>query len=123
MGKRNGSHAYVIIVCGVKAWPADPGPAKTDAAIDSSRFSTAERNVHDALAAELTGDNARRAELLSQALDDDPNCKAARWQAGFVKLDGTWLTPQDAEQKYSSDPKLGEYRQKRNQDAAAGLFS
>ena len=71
----------------------------------------------------MTGDHARRAELLSEALEDDPNCKTARWQAGFVKLDGEWLTQQDAEQKYSSDPKLGEYRQKRDQDTAAGLFS
>jgi hypothetical protein len=96
---------------------------KSDAAVDSARVSTAERDVRDALAAELAGDNDRRAELLSQALNQDPNCKSARWQAGFVKLDGTWLTPQDAEHKYSSESKLGEYRQKRNSDASAGLFS
>jgi hypothetical protein len=123
MWKMSGILGVIVLACGAKGWAADSTPAKPNATIDSSRFSTADRDVHDALAAELTGDNARRAELLSQALEDDPNCKTARWQAGFVKLDGAWITPQDAEQKFSSDPKLGEYRQKRDQDAAAGFFS
>ncbi len=119
----SGTLATILLLCGATSWAGDAGPAKTAAISDSSRVSTSERNVRDAFAAELAGDNARRAEALSQALDQDPNCKSARWQAGFVKLDGAWLTPQDAGEKYSSDSKLREYRQKRDQDAAAGLFT
>ena len=115
--------AAFVVLFGSRSWAADAATGKSDASVDSSRFSTAERNVRDAIAAELTGDNARRAELLSQALEQDPNCQSALWQAGFVKLGGSWLTPQAAGEKYSTDQKLSDYRKKRDQDAAAGLFT
>ena len=79
--------------------------------------------MREALTAELSGDNARRDELLAQALKEDPNCRPARWQSGFVSLDDHWLTPEQASQKFSSDRALADYRRRRDAAADAGLFA
>jgi hypothetical protein len=78
--------------------------------------------VRQALAAELAGDDARRDELLADALKQDPNCRPARWQSGYISLDEHWLTLEQAEQKRASDRALAEYRQRRDAAADAGLF-
>jgi hypothetical protein len=123
MGKLIGVlSAGVVLVFGLAAWGTDATPAAKSAR-DSSSASTANRYVRQALAAELAGDDARRNELLKQALAADPNCRAARWQLGYVSLDGKWLSPQEADRKYSSDRNLAEYRKRRDQAAAAGLFT
>ena len=90
---------------------------------DPPRLSAAERLVRDALAAELAGDNARRDELLSQALNEDPNCHSARWQSGYVSLEGKWASADDAQRRFSTDRNLVEYRRRRAAAEAAGALS
>jgi hypothetical protein len=123
MGKGIGILAAgAVLLGGFAAWAANAGPTKK-AGSDSAPISTAERLVREALAAELAGDNARRAELLAQALEADPNCRAARWQSGYVNLEGKWLTPSEAAQKFSADRSLAEYRRRRDAAAGEGLFA
>src|SRR5947209_461869 len=115
--------AAVVLVGGLAAGGTDATPATKSAHDSSGGGSAADHYVREALAAEIAGDNARRNELLNQALAADPNCRAARWQLGYVSFDGKWLTPQEADRKYSSDRILAEYRKRRDQAAAAGAFS
>ena len=114
--------AAVVLVGGLAAWGTDATPA-AKSAHDSSDASAADHYVRQALAAEVAGDDARRNELLNQALAADPNCRAARWQLGYVSFDGKWLTPQEADRKYSSDRNLAEYRKRRDRAAATGAFT
>ncbi|HEV3417212.1 MAG TPA: polymorphic toxin-type HINT domain-containing protein [Pirellulales bacterium] len=86
-------------------------------------ISPAERLVREALAAELAGDDAARDTLLVEALQEDPECRAARWQSGYSTVDGKWLTPEEVAKKYASDATLTEYRRRRDKAADAGLFS
>ncbi|HEV2968361.1 MAG TPA: polymorphic toxin-type HINT domain-containing protein [Pirellulales bacterium] len=79
--------------------------------------------MREALIAELAGDDTRRDALLAHALQEDPECRAARWQAGYSELEGKWFTPEEVAGKYASDPKLSEYRRRRDHAADAGLFS
>jgi hypothetical protein len=74
--------------------------------------------VREAQAAELAGDNARRAELLAQALKEDPNCRVARWQAGFADVGGTWLTVDEAARQFAADQTLADYRRRREVTAS-----
>jgi hypothetical protein len=90
---------------------------------ESDKHSAAGHLVQEALAAELKGDNDRRDELLAQALTEDPNCRAARWQSGYVEVDGKWITVAEAAEKFAADANLAEYRRRRDQAASAGLFT
>ncbi|HEY2147707.1 MAG TPA: hypothetical protein VGH32_07200, partial [Pirellulales bacterium] len=111
-----------VLLCLDAARAASTEPAK-NAGPQSSALSAADRSVQDALAAELKGDDARRDELLAQALKEDPNCRAARWQSGYVKIDGKWLTVAETATKLAADPNLAEYRRRRDEAAKAGLFT
>ncbi len=115
--------ASPVLVAALVAGPAARG-ADTPRTPTSAppRLSVAERLVREALTAELAGDDARRNELLSQALNEDPNCRPARWQSGCVSVDGKWLTPEDAERRFSNDQNLAEYRRRRGLALLSGLF-
>ena len=102
--------------------PAQGADTPRKPANDPPHLSPADRLVHEALSAELAGDNARRDELLAEALKQDPNCCPARWQSGSVSLDDHWLTPEQAGQRFASDRILAEYRKRRDAAAGAGLF-
>jgi len=69
--------------------------------------------VRDALQAEVDGDSARRAAWLEEALRVDPECESARWQSGFVRIDGQWLSLDAAASKFRSDSTRAEYREVR----------
>ena len=114
--------AGALLLGGLAAWSANAAPAQKPMG-DFAPTSTAERLVREALVAELAGDNVRRAELLAQALKADPNCRAARWQAGYVNLDGKWLNSYEAAKKFAADRNLAEYRRRRDAAAAEGLFT
>ncbi len=70
--------------------------------------------VRAALESELLGPSEVRGELLKQAIARDPNFAPARWQSGFVRWDGQWLTPSEVAQRAASDPLLAEYRKRRD---------
>jgi hypothetical protein len=82
----------------------DPSPATP----------TAAGLVEQALRSELAGDGDQRAVLLKQALELDPNYAPARWQSGYVKVDGSWLSLDEAAQRAAADPQLAAYRKRRD---------
>ena len=135
MGKVRGILAAGVVLAACTAvWSADSTPAakgpqdsakatSASKATESAKANGAARYVREAMAAELAGDDARRNELLAYALSVDPNCRAARWQLGFVTIDGKWLTLEETAHRYSTDRNLAEYRRRRDQAAAAGLFT
>ncbi len=111
----------VATMSGFAVSAADRAP-QNPSADDPAKVSPAERLTREALAAELAGDNARRNELLGQALKEDPNCRPARWHSGFVTIDGTWLSIADAANKFAGDRNLAEYRRRRGDAIDAGLL-
>jgi hypothetical protein len=66
---------------------AAPTGEKADA---NSVQSEVHRLLSDAQAAELDGEVTRRETLLREALVIDPDCEAARWQLGQIKVDDKW---------------------------------
>jgi hypothetical protein len=89
----------------------------------SSATPLADHYVHEALAAELAANNAQRDALLKQALSVDPNCRAARWQLGYVAFEGKWFSPTETADRYSDNSNLAEYRRLRQKAISAGLFN
>lgn len=85
----------------------------TDAGVTArTKDIEAERLVDLAFRAELQGDNAKRQELLQQALQLAPRSEAARWQTGHVRVGRQWLTRHQAERAVAEDPLSGRYRNK-----------
>ena len=82
----------------------DPSPATPSAA----------KLVEQALQSELTGASDQRAALLKRALELDPNYAPARWQSGYVKVDGNWLSLDEAASRAAADPQLAAYRKRRD---------
>ena len=73
--------------------------------------SKADRLVEQVLEAELQGDNAKRKELLDEALRCSPQCEAARWQTGQVRVERKWMTLAESHHAAVQDPLLDRYRQ------------
>ncbi|MCU0959173.1 MAG: HINT domain-containing protein [Pirellulaceae bacterium] len=71
--------------------------------------------VQAALEAEAAGDALRRQALLSEALAKDPDCAAARWHAGFVRIDNRWLTLDQVHDHFLADPRIAAYGRLRDQ--------
>ncbi len=71
--------------------------------------------VKAALQTELDGPSTLRATLLSDALERDPNFAPARWQSGFVRLDGDWVKIDDVPQRATDDKRLTAYRKQRDE--------
>jgi tetratricopeptide (TPR) repeat protein len=80
----------------------------------SDEDSDASSIVQEALQAEVDGDTAQRRALLDRALQLDPNHSAARWHSGYVRLDGAWLTVDEAEQSPSVKVIVAAYQTLRN---------
>jgi Pretoxin HINT domain len=103
----------ILILCGLfVTWSIPWIPVQTAAGnepIDDTATTSAERLVADALRAEITGDAARRAELLSKAINAAPDYAPARWQCGQVCDSGQWLPVDQAQQAAAADPKRAEY--------------
>jgi hypothetical protein len=112
----------VVLLCGSIVAKAGDADGK-GVASDPPNRPPAERLVREALDAELAADNAGRNSLLAEALKQNPNCRPARWQAGYIEIDKRWLTPEQAAAKAATDSSLAEYRRRRADAATAGLFS
>ncbi|HUT88282.1 MAG TPA: polymorphic toxin-type HINT domain-containing protein [Thermoguttaceae bacterium] len=93
-----------------------PGWADEPAATVGEGPSAAEL-TQAALEAEASGDQARRGQLLRQALNVDPQCASARGHAGYVRMGGEWLPVEEAERRGSADRSLAEYRRLRQTHA------
>ncbi len=108
-GTKNMSATLLVIVVLMAPPAVDAGQA---------RSSKADPLVQQALEAELHGDNAKRKDLLEEALRSSPQCESARWQTGQVRVGRKWLTLAEAQQAAAEDPLLGRYRQTRGDCAA-----
>ena len=97
--------SILLVVAFVFSIPA-AGPA-------GARDTAADRLVGQALQAEVGGDNAKRSELLQQALRLSPKCEAARWQTGHVRAERQWLTLPEAENAAATSTMLQRYRKMR----------
>ena len=71
-----------------------------------SATSSPERLVKAALEAELAGPGSERGELLKQALTLDPNHAPARWQAGYIRWDGSRIVCQPGTKRTSASRTL-----------------
>ncbi|HKD37100.1 MAG TPA: hypothetical protein VKB78_09875, partial [Pirellulales bacterium] len=130
MAKIVGSFAAgVLLTSALAAWGTDVTPPSAspnstaaahsqNASAKESVAASAEHYVREAMAAEVAGADVKRNELLRQALAADPNCREARWQLGYVSIDGKWLSPEEADRRYSTDRNLAEYRKRRDEAAA-----
>jgi hypothetical protein len=78
-----------------------------------------------AMQAELDGDSTASTELLTDAIESDPDFTAARWHSGQVQFDGQWLSLQQAETQNRAYGKIAEYRNQRTQlsGTLAGEFA
>lgn len=90
------------------------GNSATSAAeIEKSRSVVYPRNaphlVDEALAADLQGDSAKRADLLERAKQADGDFAPARWQRGEVNFDGQWRTPEEVAQHVAADDRWKAY--------------
>lgn len=115
--------AFVVPSVALLSASAADAPKSKTSANGKEVASPAERLVREALLAELAGDNARRNDLLAQALKADSNCRAARWQSGYVNIGGKWMSTTEAAQRFSADLNIAEYRRRRDEAARAGLFT
>src|SRR4051812_39054966 len=88
---------------------AEKGGKANRAAVEASE------QVKAALRAEAAGDNERRAELLTSAARAAPDLSEANWHLARVRVGGTWLTLDNAQQEASNDPHLTGYRKLRNE--------
>ncbi|NUQ63206.1 MAG: hypothetical protein HUU20_12070, partial [Pirellulales bacterium] len=84
--------------------------ASPAAGAGEARNSEADRLVEQALEAELEGNNAKRRNLLAEALRAAPQCEAARWQTGQVRVGRRWMTLAESQQTAAEDPLLERYR-------------
>jgi hypothetical protein len=85
--------------------PADGAPSPA----------TADQLLHQALKAELEGDQQRRHQLLETGLELFPDHAGVRWHSGYVELDGQWIAVEQAEQAADEAGKLSQYRRLRDQ--------
>jgi len=88
---------------------ACPGSAATK----PSRGDPAAELVEKALKQEAQGADAKRDELLSKALAEDPQFAPARWHAGYVERDHRWVKFDEAAADSAGDLRLTAYRNKR----------
>jgi hypothetical protein len=84
----------------------------------SSDASPAAALVQAALDAEQAGDAERRAALLAEAIETDPEFAPARWHSGQVNFDGAWRTLADVQNLVSHHRRWADYRELR--DSLAG---
>src|SRR5688572_12250116 len=95
-----------------------------DAASSASSFGgsstdRAKELVEDAMKAGLVGDEAKRKQLLAEAVATDGELEIARWLSGQVKFNGMWRSPEAVGEFVSSHPRWQRYKELRNESAGA----
>lgn len=74
---------------------------------------TVDRLVDEAGQAKIVGNLAYSLSLLHDAVRIDPHNRQARWQLGQVKVDGEWLSVEEAQRRAAADPRQTEFRQRK----------
>jgi hypothetical protein len=93
-----------------------------DAASSASNYggsstARAKELVEDAMKAGLAGDEAKRKQLLSEAVAADGDLEIARWLSGQVKFNGMWRSPEAVGEFVGSHPRWQRYKELRRNDA------
>jgi len=99
----------ILIATSWQSIAAEKAPKETPLA------AAAKKQVESALRAEAAGDNDRRTELLSGAIQSAPDLREANWHLARVQISGKWLPLDEAEQHAASDQLLAEYRRHRSE--------
>lgn len=73
--------------------------------------------VQAALRAEVNGDAPRREALLAGALQREPKHLAARWHSGYVRINDSWMTVEQAEQSTTEKGAAAAYRNLRDRQS------
>src|SRR3954471_14033079 len=73
----------------------------------------AERLIAMAVQAEISGDIGRSFTLLHDAVRVVPDNRVARAQLGDLKVDGKWITAEEAQRRAVADPLQSEYGERR----------
>jgi hypothetical protein len=113
--------AVVVLFSSVIFKAAAEDSAATESEFRGSSSARAKALVEAALQAGLTGDSAKRSELLAAAVAADGDYAPARWQSGQVKFNGQWRTPEQIAELVSSHRRWREYRELR--DASGGTLA
>jgi hypothetical protein len=83
--------------------------AKTRGAAVAELDQRAAETLEQALRAENSGEQNRRAELLTQARQESPGYAPARWQSGQLRWQGKWQTVEEITTAAAQDPQRLEY--------------
>jgi len=92
-----------------------PGVVSADEASLQVTPVTPANLVRAALKSELGGPSELRNTLLDEAIKLDPNFSPARWQSGFVRWNGDWLTIGQVATATQADPQLTAYSKQRDE--------
>jgi hypothetical protein len=101
--------ALLVWCWGTLAVPGDEGRSDKVAG-EPGDVLTAADFVQAALQAEGVGDAPRRAQLLKEALEHDPEYGPARWHSGYLRLQDNWLTIAESQEQYRGDVRLEAYQ-------------
>jgi hypothetical protein len=74
---------------------------------------SADQLIAAAAQAEIAGDNSRSIALLQDIVRKYPENPLAHARLGEIKLDGKWVSLEEAQNRASADPKQAEYRERR----------
>jgi hypothetical protein len=85
------------------------------ATADASK-AEAQRLVAAAVQAAISGDSTQSFKLFHDAIRVDPDNQLARWQLGELKIDGRWVSAEEAQRRAAVDPRQAEYRDRRKAD-------
>jgi hypothetical protein len=102
----------IIFLMACHVWSATPADKPVENQPSAATL------VRLALDHELAGRNDQREAALRQALQQSPDDASVRWQLGQVRIGDRWLTPGQVEKASREDPRVEEYRRRRE---AAGL--
>jgi hypothetical protein len=103
----------VVLLGTSSAWSHDAVSSPSDYA--GSSASRAKQLVEEALQAGLAGDEAKRKQLLSEAVAADGELELARWLSGQVKFNGMWQSPEAVGELVNSHPRWQQYKEMRNE--------
>lgn len=94
-------------------------------ATTAERAEAARELVREALHREIYGLGAERDQLLTKAIELDPNCRSARWHRGYVRHGSQWLETGEFVERINQERRVAEYRtvRDRHPDTAAGQLA
>ncbi len=74
---------------------------------------TSDQFIDDASRAKTNGQPALAYALLHQAVRIAPDNSLARWQLGQMKVDGEWLSIEEAQRRAEADPRQAKYHERK----------